>query len=252
MRVTIIGCSGSFPGPENAASCYLVEAEGFTLMIDLGSGALGALARYHDVHDIDAIYISHLHYDHCIDLCGYWVARRFGPEGMMPKIPVYGPADTEAQLARACNLSPGPGIGMQESFDFQTLTPGSFDIGPFAVTTARMNHPTETFGLRIEQGGAAFAYSADTGESDTLVRLADQADMFLCEASWSERCLTPDLHLTGREAGEHAIRAGADKLVLTHLIPWETDGPQRTLTAAKESGFSGDITLAREGDRYVL
>ncbi|MGI8329024.1 MBL fold metallo-hydrolase [Actinomadura scrupuli] len=250
MRVTVIGCSGSFPGPESAASCYLVEAEGFTLMIDLGSGALGSLKRHHGLYDIDAIFVSHLHYDHCLDLCGYWVVRRYHPAGALPKIPVFGPAGTAQQLARACGLDPDP--GMREAFDFETLLPGSFDIGPFAVTTDRMNHPVETYGLRVEHGGSAFAYSSDTGECDTLVRLADQADLFLCEASWADQSMSPDLHLTGREAGEHAARAGAASLVLTHLIPWDDDGPERTFAEAKESGFSGSIALAHEGDVYEI
>jgi ribonuclease BN (tRNA processing enzyme) len=248
MRVTVIGCSGSFPGPESAASCYLVEAEGFTLVIDLGSGALGPLKRLHGLYDIDAIFVSHLHYDHCLDLCGYWVVRRYHPDGPLPQIPVFGPTGTAQRLAGACGLQPDS--GMREAFDFRTVRPGSCDIGPFVVTAARMNHPVETYGLRIEHGGSAFAYSSDTGESEALVRLAERADLFLCEASWVDQSMSPNLHLTGREAGEHAARAEVGSLVLTHLIPWDDDGPQRTLAEAKESGFAGNITLAREGDVY--
>ena len=46
MRLTMVGCSGSMPGPHSAASCYLLEADGFRLVVDLGSGAVGALQRY--------------------------------------------------------------------------------------------------------------------------------------------------------------------------------------------------------------
>jgi ribonuclease BN (tRNA processing enzyme) len=41
MRLTVVGCSGSMPGPHSPASCYLLEADGFRLVVDLGSGALG-------------------------------------------------------------------------------------------------------------------------------------------------------------------------------------------------------------------
>ena len=41
MWITVIGCSGSFPGPDSPASCYLVESGGFRLLLDLGNGALG-------------------------------------------------------------------------------------------------------------------------------------------------------------------------------------------------------------------
>ena len=77
MRVTVVGCAGSFPGPDSPASCYLLEAEGFRLVIDLGNGALGVLQRYAELFGIDAICVSHLHADHCVDLGAYWVARQY-------------------------------------------------------------------------------------------------------------------------------------------------------------------------------
>ena len=83
MRVTVVGCAGSFPGPDSPASCYLLEAEGFRLVIDLGNGALGALQRYAGLFSIDAICLSHLHADHCIDLAAYWVARQYAPDGSL-------------------------------------------------------------------------------------------------------------------------------------------------------------------------
>ena len=94
MRLTVIGCSGSFPGPDSPASCYLIEEQGFRLLLDLGSGSLGPLQRHARLDGIDAVCLSHLHADHCLDLCGYWVARTYRPEGPAPQIPVYGPAGT--------------------------------------------------------------------------------------------------------------------------------------------------------------
>ena len=79
VRLTVIGCSGSFPGPDSPGSCYLVEAEGFRLLLDLGNGALGALQRYFGLYDVDAICLSHLHADHCLDMCSYTVARLYPP-----------------------------------------------------------------------------------------------------------------------------------------------------------------------------
>ena len=79
MKVTVVGCSGSFPGPDSAASCYLLEApydgRTFRLLLDLGSGALGPLQRYADLESIDAVALSHLHADHCLDLCSFYVFR---------------------------------------------------------------------------------------------------------------------------------------------------------------------------------
>ena len=85
MKLTIVGCTGSFPGPGSPASCYLLTANDgertWKIVMDLGSGALGAIQRYTDLEDIDAIFLTHLHPDHCMDLCGLHVAVRWKPGG---------------------------------------------------------------------------------------------------------------------------------------------------------------------------
>src|ERR1700753_2345112 len=91
MRLTVVGCSGSVPSAHSAASCYLLEAEGFRLVVDLGSGGLGALQRYVTTSQIDAVALSHLHADHFIDMCSLWVARKYRSEGTLRPLTVYGP-----------------------------------------------------------------------------------------------------------------------------------------------------------------
>jgi ribonuclease BN (tRNA processing enzyme) len=100
MRLTVVGCSGSIPGPHSPASCYLLEADGFRLVLDMGSGALGALQRYTSLTEVDAVALSHLHADHFIDVCSFWVARTYSPRGVL-RVPVYGPAATAVRIARA-------------------------------------------------------------------------------------------------------------------------------------------------------
>ena len=125
MRLTVVGCSGSYPGPESSASCYLLEHETesdsgqgrtWRILLDLGNGALGQLHRYADPLDIDAVLVSHLHADHCLDLCGYYVMRKYHPKGPQPRIPVWGPAGTADRMARAYDLPVDP--GMNEEFAF--------------------------------------------------------------------------------------------------------------------------------------
>jgi ribonuclease BN (tRNA processing enzyme) len=243
MRVTVVGCAGSFPGPDSPASCYLLEAEGFRLVIDMGNGSLGVLQRYAELFGIDAICLSHLHADHCVDLGAYWVARRYTEAGPRPAIPVYGPQGTADRVA---GFGGEDLAAVRARFAFGDLTPGTFEVGPFLVTTDRMNHPVETFGFRVEQAGWRLAYSADTGESDALVRLAAGADLLLCEASFLDGPgpRPPDLHLSARQAAEYAARAGVGELVLTHLVPWHN--PERSL--AEASGYyDGPLSLATSG-----
>jgi ribonuclease BN (tRNA processing enzyme) len=249
VRLTIIGCSGSFPGPDSPASCYLLEADGFRLLLDLGNGAVGALQRHARLGDIDAVCLSHHHADHCLDLCPFWVARIFGPDGPLRRIPVFGPEGTARRMAQAYGLEEHP--GMAEAFEFVTLTPGTRQIGPFRVTLARMNHPVETFGFRVEQGGRSVAYSADTGECPALADLAREADLLLCEASFLQGPgLPPDLHLTAVQAVEHAAAAGVARLVLTHLVPWNDRA--RTLAEAGDVPFAGPVSLAAQGQVFDL
>ncbi|MBV9204435.1 MAG: MBL fold metallo-hydrolase [Actinobacteria bacterium] len=242
MRVTVIGCAGSFPGPDSPASCYLLEAEGFRLVMDFGNGALGVLQRFAGLYDVDAICLSHLHADHCVDLGAYWVARQYAPTGPRPPIPVYGPPGTAGRIA---GLGGEGTEAVLARFAFGDLAPGTFEIGPFRITADHVNHPVETFGFRLEHDGWRLAYSADTGESDALVRLAEGADLLLCEASFLDRPDNrPNLHLTARQAAQHASRAGVGQLVLTHLVPWN----DRERTVAEATGaYHGPLMLAHSG-----
>jgi ribonuclease BN (tRNA processing enzyme) len=248
VRLTVLGCSGSFPSVAGPCSSYLVEADGFRLLLDLGNGALGPLQSAIGLYDVDAVVISHLHTDHCIDLCSYYVARRYRPGGVPPVIPVLGPAGTADRLARGYDMPERP--GMSDVFDIATLAPGRRELGPFALTVDRVNHPVETFAVRLEHGGRSLAYSADTGRSDALVRLAGGADVLLCEASFLDgEPNPPDLHLTGQEAGEHAARAGVGRLLLTHLTAW--GDADRTIAEATAT-FDGATEVVVSGRAYRI
>jgi ribonuclease BN (tRNA processing enzyme) len=248
MRLTILGCAGSFPGPDSACSAYLVEADGFRLLIDFGTGAISPLQRYAGLAAIDAILLTHLHLDHMQDACGYVVVRRYAPDGPYPPLPMYAPANAPDRLAAAYSATEGP---LDDVYTFYGLRPGTFPIGPFTVTVDRVNHPVETYGVRIEHGGRVLAYSADTSPCEALLRLAHGADAFLCEASYVDgEDNPPDLHLTGREAGEAATKAEVGLLLLTHLVTaW---GSEAATADAAASGFDGPIEIVRPGARYEI
>ena len=99
--------------------------------------------------------------------------------------------------------------------------PGEWALGPFRVRTARPAHPVECHAVRLTAGGRSLVYTGDTGASAALVDLANGADVLLAEAAHPDvPGLPPDLHLTGREAGEHAAAAGVGRLLLTHVPAW--------------------------------
>ena len=248
MRLTVLGCAGSFPGPESACSAYLVEEDDFRLLIDFGSGSLTALQRYAGLHAVDAILLTHLHCDHMLDACTYVVVRRYDPAGPLPPIPVYAPAGAPDRIAAAYSPDEGP---VDDVYTFYGLQPGTFPIGPFTVTVDRVNHPVETYGVRLESKGRVLTYSSDTAPCEALLRLALGADLFLCEASYLDGMDNPpDLHLTGREAAEVATKAGVGQLLLTHLVSaWGSEAD--TLDAAS-AAFSGPLEIVRPGSRYEI
>jgi ribonuclease BN (tRNA processing enzyme) len=243
MRLTVVGMAGSFPGPDSPASCYLLEHDGHRIVLDLGNGAIGALQRYADPYEIDAVVLSHLHADHCLDLTAYYVMRKYRPQGPAPTIPVLGPTGTACRMAAAYDLPEEP--GMTGEFEFRDHVAVT-EVGPFRITTAPANHPVEAYSLRVDAGGRSLVFSGDTGSTDALVELSRGADLALFEASFLSRYenLPPNLHLTATEAAQHAMRAEVDRLVLTHLVPWTPQDETREEAAAV---FTGDLALAAPG-----
>ncbi len=252
MKLTVIGCSGSYPGPDSPASCYLVEAysQGRTtrILLDLGSGALGTLQGYVDPLEIDMVFLTHLHPDHFFDMSGYYVLRKYHPNGPQPRVPVYGPAGTAKRLAQAYGLPQDP--GMHREFDFHVYDGQPVQVGPFTVDVARVVHPVEAYALRVSDGSACLVYSGDTGPCGALAELAKDADLLLAEASFREGGNDPEeLHMTGKEAGQAAADAGVGTLVLTHIPPWHDKQLARDEARPE---FDGPIELARSGATYVL
>jgi ribonuclease BN (tRNA processing enzyme) len=224
VRLTVVGCSGSLPGPRSAASCYLVEQDGYALVLDLGSGAVGELSRYVDPAGVGAVLLSHLHADHFMDLCGMYVALRYAP-GASPsgpprpdRLPVHGPLGTGERIAAAYGV---PLAELEQVLSFTVVRPGTTQIGPFEVTAAPAVHPVPSHALRLTADGRCLVYTGDTAPSVDVDALAAGADLLLAEASFTRDAVNPPgLHLTARQAGEMAERAQVGKLVVTHVPPW--------------------------------
>ncbi|HIV56418.1 MAG TPA: MBL fold metallo-hydrolase [Candidatus Stackebrandtia faecavium] len=252
MKLTVLGSAGSFPAPDSACSAYLVQAEGFTLLLDFGSGSLSPLQRHVDPYSIDAIVLTHLHADHIMDACPYVVMRRYAPGAPFPVVPLYGPSGTADRLATAYGGEGEHGCrALSDVYDIHTIEPGQIQLGPLTLTFRRVCHPVETFGVRIEHEGRSLVYSSDTARCDSIDELASGCDTFLCEASYLEgRPNPPEVHMTGREAGECAAAAGVGRLLLTHLVrPWGDE--QQTLSEAK-SAYNGPVAVVHPDDVYEI
>jgi ribonuclease BN (tRNA processing enzyme) len=251
VKVTIIGCSGLFPGPSSAASCYLLESQSpsaspVRVLIDLGSGAFGPLQRFISPIEIDAILLTNLELDHCADLASLYVWLRYGPPNPV-SVPLYGPPGTSKRLMEIVKPEGHPEVPMPFQVAEWTAD-SSIAMGGVTITPYQVNHPGESFGLRIVNGSSVMAYSGDTDVCSVLSSLADQADLLLADATFQEqRDQVRDQHMTGHRAGIVATSASVKRLVLTHLPVWAD--PEITMAEAASS-YAGEIQVARSGQTY--
>ncbi|WP_424184670.1 MBL fold metallo-hydrolase [Actinokineospora sp. G85] len=256
MLLTVLGCSGSVPGPGAPASGYLLEAEGFLLGIELGNGTFSELQSRRDPFELDALLFSHLHADHCSDFSALSVYRRYHPRPTIDpranKLPVHAPAEAPTRFSAQYGTDEADRAvtNLSDVFDFQALRVGEFQIGPFEVVAAAAAHPCESFSFRISHGGRSFAYTGDTDVFDGLADLVRGVDVLMAEASWTHGgAVIPNLHMSGRDAGEVATEAGVGRLLLTHIPPW-TDSS--AVLAEARAAFRGDVVLVRQGASYEV
>ncbi|MDA8316324.1 MAG: MBL fold metallo-hydrolase [Actinomycetota bacterium] len=215
MLVTVLGSAGSYPAPGRACSSYLVEDQGYRLLVDCGNGSVANLLQRVRADSIAAVVITHRHVDHMADLVGLYHLLRFHG-GRKERLPVYAPS---AVLEVMEALLPGDDA-LHDVCRFETVHAGHrLSLGPLDVSLFAADHPVETVAMRVESAGGRLAYSADSGPTPELARCAAGADLFLCESTWAVPIAgrPAHLHLDAREAGEIAAHAGVGSLVLTHV-----------------------------------
>jgi ribonuclease BN (tRNA processing enzyme) len=241
MRIIVLGGCGAWPAAGQACAGHLIEHERFQLVVDLGYATLPRLLEWTAAERVDAALFSHGHPDHCADLHPLLRARalRDEPAPALPVFTLAGALDRVLALDR-------PGM-LDAAYRLNDFVPGTgFDIGPFHVETRALPHFVPSAGLRLTAGGTVVAYTGDTGPSADIPDLARHADLFIAEASYPEDVPADAARFlsSARQAGADAARAGARRLLLTHLLPG-TDS-DAALRAARET-YRGPIDIARPG-----
>jgi ribonuclease BN (tRNA processing enzyme) len=236
MRLRVLGACGAWPEPGSACSGYLVEHDGFRLVLDLGYATMPRLPG-----PVDAVFVSHGHPDHCADLNPLLRARALSADPPAP-LPVYaltGALDAVLALDR-------PGM-LDDSYVLHEITAGKpFRVGPFAASTRLLPHFVPDAGIRLAAGERVLAYTGDCGPSPEVVALARDADLLIADATHLGGVPPDDLGLLSgpRDAGRQAREAGVRHLLLAHLWPG-TDHRAAVAEAAAE--YPGLIGVAVPG-----
>ena len=211
---TVLGSSGGYAAPGNACSGYLVEGDGFRLLMECGPGSLAKLQEHVELTDVDAIICSHMHPDHWIELPVLRNALRFILH--RTGVPVFVTEETRAQAVPLCGGVDDP------TFLWHTVAAGDeLEIGPFRVRTSRTDHPPETLGIRLDLDARSLAFSGDTGPGWSFAELGPGITMALSEATvlHEARDTVVGMHLTAHEAGVGARCSEVEQLVITHQTP---------------------------------
>lgn len=238
MKLTVLGGSGAWPAAGGGCSGYLVEQDGFRLLVDPGFGTVPRLLGLVAAAEVDAVLVSHGHPDHCADLNPLLRARVLpGGAAVLPVYALPGALDAVLALDAPAMLAGSYTLHDLESAD---------SIGPFAVRAVRLPHFVPDLGVRLGAGGATLAYTGDAAPDDAVLDLARDADVLLAEASFA-RTVPEKLRAglnTAATVGAQAAAAGVRRLVLTHLFP--TTDPADALAAARES-YPGPVDVAVPG-----
>jgi ribonuclease BN (tRNA processing enzyme) len=263
VDLVVLGKSPAWQDANGACSGYLVGSGGTWLLLDCGCGVFGKLRAVRDYAAVDAVVISHLHADHILDLIPYASGLIYAPRHQ--PVPVAGhPGTSDPPRPRLIappgaretlrRLSAAAGMSeehIEKGFRLEEYDPGdTVAVGDFEIRFQPVPHFLPTQAVSIANGDGRITYSADSSPSDDLCAFARDTDLLLIEATLPrpER-EGPRGHLTPEEAGEHARRAGARRVVLTHISD-ELDADWARSEA--ERAFGGPVEVAHEGAVYEV
>lgn len=249
--MVVLGGCGAWPEAGCACSGFVVEHDGFRLVLDLGYGTLPRLLTLLGSSagtGVDGVIVTHDHPDHMVDLHGFFRARWFSARNA-PAIPLYAPAGVLDRVRRLED-DDVDAEHVEKVFDWQPLPADAYQVGPFCLDSWALPHHVLNAGVRLSTNGLTMAYTGDTGPDPTLADLGRDADLYIVEASdreqqspFAHQSTGPRMHLTAREAGAAAAAASARRLMLTHF--WPDNDRQRARAEAAEA-FTGEILIADE------
>lgn len=238
MKLTVIGYWGGYPKRNGASSGYLLEHDGFKLLLDCGSGILSKLQNVVQPEELDAVILSHYHTDHIADIGVLQHARLI--QGFLGKkmttLPIYGHEYDQNEFKKLTYKDITKGIAYNPQ---ENLT-----AGPFQITFLKTDHPVPCYAMRIEADGRVLIYTGDGSYKEELIEFCNKADLLLCECNfYGNQDGKQAGHMTSFEAGNLAQKALVKQLCLTHLPHY---GDTNELVNEAATKYAGIIKLAEE------
>ena len=246
MKLTVLGCSGAYPTRYSGTTSYLIESNGYHLLLDSGSGTFRELRNHINPFELDACLITHYHYDHIGDLgvLQYYLQLNANKQNNFQELPIYGHNLDATHFDNLTFLNITKGIAYHEDEEL--------DLGPSSITFCKTIHPVPTFAVRIVEKatGKVLVFTADSGYLEKLIDFARDADLFLADTYFLNGYEKHHAHLTAGETGYIAKMAGAKRVVLTHLQ--ENTDYEKLIDQTKETFNKDTVSLAKTGKVYEL
>ncbi len=242
MKLIVLGSGTCLPSLTRNAPGYYLEAGGFQILVDCGSGTLLQLERaQRSYKEIDAVFITHRHPDHFADLMPLIHALLVTPKFSRTKdLSVVGPREFIEYYEKAIS----PLLGMPRGFSVRSQEAGEKqDFGPFHIFTAKTVHSDDSIAYRFEHGGRSVVFTGDADYDQGIIALAEDADLLVADCSFPGHMKARG-HLSARECGIVAEKAGVKKLLLSHIYPADTPDVERIQEAGEN--FGGEIALAED------
>ncbi|SEO70215.1 Ribonuclease BN, tRNA processing enzyme [Amphibacillus marinus] len=242
MKLTVVGFWGAYPERGEATSSYLLEKDGFSLLVDCGSGALAQLPNYLDPYELDAVILSHYHQDHIADVgvLQYQMLVQNGVRQQERILPIYGHHEDELAFKQLShNFTTG------KAYDPQA----PIKIGPFTLTFMKTNHPVTCYAMRITDGEKIIVYTADSSYQEDFVPFSEGADLLITDCNFYQHQDGQAAgHMNSQQCGYIANKAGVKELILSHHPHF---GKRAQLVEEAKQVYKGKITLASSGYQWI-
>lgn len=227
MKLTVLGSGTSVPHAKRSSSAYWVETSTGSLLLDCAPSAVHRIAEENcDWANLDAIWISHFHLDHCGGLAPFLFGTKYAPttQSRTKPLRLFGPKGL-SELIEKFDTVNDYGLTVQP-FSLDIIEVGTlekFEILPsvFAVAMKTLHTP-ESYAIHIrDTDDTTLVFTSDTGFHEPLAAFARHADLFIAECSFVKNKPAAK-HLELAEAMFLIRKAEPKCAMLTHLYPeWD-------------------------------